>query len=74
MNTDNFRIRSYGVSELATLYNPSVLPGTAVKRLNIWIHRHRQLAADLTATGWSKGTRLLNPKQVALIVHHLGEP
>jgi hypothetical protein len=40
MNTDNFRIRSYGVSELATLYNPSVLPGTAVKRLNIWIHRH----------------------------------
>ncbi|MDR1938864.1 MAG: DUF4248 domain-containing protein [Tannerellaceae bacterium] len=74
MQTDDFRIKCYGLSELAILYNPGVLPGTALKRLNVWIQRHARLSADLTNAGWSKGTRLLNPRQVSIIVQHLGAP
>ena len=36
--------------------------------------RTTQLAEDLSKSGYMPGQRLLTPKQVAVIVAHIGEP
>lgn len=61
MERTTFRIKSYGWQELAQLYNPDVLPLSAVKRLSLWINHNPALKKELTAHGWTKGTRLLTP-------------
>ncbi len=69
-----FHIRTYGWKELAVLYNPDVLPDSAVRRLRQWVARNPRLSAELEETGWKAGSRLLTPLQVGIIVRHLGEP
>ena len=70
-----FTIRSYTKSELALLYFPTTSdPHVAVNRLMSWIHRCQPLLAALQAGGYRKTAKWLSPREVRLIVDHLGEP
>lgn len=66
--------RAWGVSEFAQLYFPGQTPVVAYKRMWEWIRVSRGLKAKLEAAGWVKFQKLYTPKQVAVLVDHLGEP
>lgn len=68
-----FDVRAYGLQELAILYFPHSAPRSASHRLRQWM-RKAQLGERLREAGYTSGQRLLTPRQVALIVAHLGEP
>lgn len=75
MNNDqNFQIRSYGKSELASIYLPGITPDSACKTLRRWIDKYPGLSENLIATGLSATDRRYTPAQVRLIVEALGEP
>lgn len=79
METENngeepFRIRSYGKSELASLYMPDIEPGSAVCALNRWIKRVPGLVEALAGTGLGTRDKRYTPEQVRLIVSKIGEP
>jgi len=74
MDTEDFKLKSYGWQEIALLYNPDVSPMNAVKRLSSWVARNPRLEKDLKDAGWSKGARFLTPLQVKALILHLGEP
>ena len=58
---NQFRIKTYGKSELAMLYFPdSCSVHTAVKALE--------------RRGYRPSAKVFTPSQVALIISHLGEP
>ncbi len=65
---------SYSMKELAGLYFPTSSPRSATTQLRRWINRNNDLTEALAQTGLKKGQRLLTPRQVALIMEHLGEP
>lgn len=46
----------------------------AYQRMWKWIQTSRGLKAKLEAAGWVKFQKLYTPKQVAVLVDHLGEP
>lgn len=69
----NFVIRAYGLQELAQLYFPGNTPQSASAQLKKWM-RNDQLHAKLTEAGYHSGQKLLTPRQVEIIVNHLGEP
>ena len=60
--------------ELAQLYAPELTPHAAVNRLMNWIRNHPTLTSALHQTGYRKTARIFSPRQVELIVEHLGEP
>ena len=60
--------------ELAQLYAPELTPHAAVNRLMNWIQHHPALTSALQQTGYRKTARIFSPRQVELIVEHLGEP
>lgn len=64
----------YGHMELAMLYFPGILPKSASSQLSLWICRDEELLADLLKAGYKKGQRMYTPRQVAILVDHLGEP
>lgn len=66
--------RVYGHTELAMLYFPGILPKSASSQLSQWIRRDEDLLADLTKAGYKKGQRIYTPRQVAILINHLGEP
>ena len=66
--------RAYGVTEFAQLYFPGRTPMVAYQRMWEWIRTSRGLKAKLEAVGWVKFQKLYTPKQVAVLVDHLGEP
>ena len=70
----HMRPRPMGKGELAMKYAPKVLQGSAVKRLNAWMHLHPQLIADLEATHYNPKQRIFTVRQVELIFEYLGEP
>lgn len=72
MRTD-FVIRAYGLQELAQLYFPGNTPASASAQLKKWM-RNNQLHTKLTEAGYHSGQKLLTPRQVEIIVTHLGEP
>lgn len=65
---------SYSMKELAGLYFPTSSPRAATTQLRRWITLNNELTDALAQTGLTKGQRLLTPRQVALIMEHLGEP
>ena len=67
-NENYFIIRTYTKAELAHLYNPNVCLKVA------WIVCNLPLLNELEHEGYRARNRLLSPKQVATIVHYLGEP
>lgn len=60
--------------DLAQLYSPELTPRSAVNRLMRWISIHPVLSDELRKAGYRKGSRVFSPRQVELIVEHLGEP
>lgn len=71
---DKFTIRPYGVGELAALYFPHIQQSSAVNQLRRWVHESPDLLEELQAAGWKRYRKVFSPKQVAIIVDHLGEP
>lgn len=71
---DGMELVSMTKRELATLYAPELEPHAAVNRLTRWIACNPSLALALRSAGYRKTQRLLSPRQVGLIVEHLGEP
>ena len=69
-----FRYRSYGKSELASLYLPDILPGSAMREFNEWIAAFPGLMKALLATGLAPKSKRYTPAQVKLITEALGEP
>ena len=47
---------------------------SASRRLTRWVIINKELYDRLIRSGWIKGTRILSPLQVAIIVDFLGEP
>ncbi len=70
----DFKIRSYGKSELALLYLPDVTPNAARRTLNAWINLSPGLSDRLHQTGLSASSHYYTPAQVRMIVEALGEP
>lgn len=64
----------WGHMELALLYFPGILPKSASSQLAQWIRRDEDLLADLMKAGYHKGQRMFTPRQVEILVDHLGEP
>ena len=60
--------------KLAMMYSPHVSRKSALRLLNAYIHRADGLLAALEATGYSHHARHFTPKQLALVLEHLGEP
>lgn len=69
-----FRIRSYGKSELAQLYLPDITPCAARRTFNGWITHSPGLTDRLRQIGFSPTSHYYTPLQVRLIVEALGEP
>ena len=76
INSENadFRIRSYGKSELAQLYLPDITPCAARRTFNSWIDLSPGLMDRLKAYGFTPSSHYYTPMQVRLIVDALGEP
>lgn len=70
----NFERKVYGWQELAILYAPGLTPHSASRRLTQWVVVNKELYDRLVRSGWIKGTRLISPLQVGIIVEYLGEP
>lgn len=66
--------RAYGVTEFAQLYFPGHKSVIAYKRMWEWIRTSQGLKTKLEAAGWVKFQKLYTPKQVAVLIDHLGEP
>lgn len=66
--------RAWGVTEFAQLYFPGQTPVVAYKRMWEWIRVSRGLKDKLEAAGWVKFQKLYTPKQVSVLIDHLGEP
>jgi hypothetical protein len=71
---EKFRYRTYSKGELAQLYYPHLAPESARKRLYRWIADDKSLREALAETGYSIHTRTFTPRQVRLLVEHMGEP
>lgn len=79
MKTENddekeFKVKSYGKSELASLYLPDITPGSATTLLMKWIQKSPDLAEALANKGLQPLDRRFTPAQVQLIVNAIGEP
>ena len=64
----------WGHTQLAMLYFPGILPKSASAQLSLWIKRDEELLDDLTKAGYRKGQRMFTPRQVEILVGHLGDP
>lgn len=64
----NFKIRTFGRTELAQLYCPELCPQAAFRKLNQWIDLYPNLREELLASGLSPKSRTYTPAQVGLIV------
>lgn len=71
---EKFRIKSYGKSELASLYMPDIAPRSAAEGMRKWIEKAPGLADALTTSGLQLLDRRYTPAQVQMIVNRLGEP
>lgn len=60
--------------KLAMMYSPHLSRKSALRLLNAYIHRAKGLLPALEATGYSRSARHFTPKQLALVLEHLGEP
>ena len=69
-----FRIRAYGLQELAMLYFPNSAPRSASAQLKRWIMRNPVLLSRLLEAGYYHGQRILTPRQVRVVVEELDAP
>lgn len=66
--------KAYGHTELAQFYFPNSTPKSAGQQLMRWMLRDDDLLADLRLAGYRKGLRVYTPRQVSILVDHLGDP
>ncbi|MDD4533879.1 MAG: DUF4248 domain-containing protein [Prevotella sp.] len=71
---DDYPIRSYGRTELALAYNPSLDAQSAWRKLKEWIAYSKELTAALKQAGYDPRRRSFTPKQVTIIFECLGKP
>jgi len=70
-----FKIQQYGKSELALLYFPGASTSRgALSNLTYWIRCNRELSVALKECGMPVHSKFFTPKEVSLIIEHLGEP
>lgn len=69
-----FPVSELWKSELASLYLPDILPGSAMREFNEWIAAFPGLMEALYATGLARKSKRYTPAQVRLIAGALGEP
>lgn len=67
-------VRSYSKGELARLYSPRATYASAIRMLNRYLHRCRELWDGLARLGYRPADRRFTRPQVQLIFRHLGEP
>ena len=71
---NEFKVRTYGRTELARIYNPTLKPESAYRRLLKWISISPELSKQLLKDGKPLKYRTFTPYEVRLIVEYLGEP
>ncbi|MGL5787533.1 MAG: DUF4248 domain-containing protein [Bacteroidales bacterium] len=59
---------------LAQCYFPNILPESAVRCLDRWIHKCTDLSGELQRVGYAKRQRNISHRQLELIFKYLGEP
>lgn len=74
METSDLYRRSWSVKELALQYFPNSSPKCAVAQLRVWIMHSSDFSTALTQAGWRRYQKIYTPRQVQIIVNHLGEP
>lgn len=74
MKENKFILKSYGLQELAVLYFPNSTPSSASGQLKKWITRSTHLLSRLSKAEYRSGQKILTPKQVSILIDHLGEP
>lgn len=74
METELFKVRCYGKSELAHLYFPLLDKKMALKKLTRWIKKCTLLRRELETEDYQPLQKTYTAREVRLIVRHLGEP
>lgn len=69
-----FKIKSYGVGELGCLFLPTLNSRSASNQFRAWINKNEKLKQDLINAGFIHRQKIYTPKQVQIIIEHLGEP
>ena len=69
-----FRIKEYGRTELAQIYNPDIQPESAWRKLKGWIVNKPGLMDRLIELGYDGRRRSFTPAMVQAIVDGIGEP
>ena len=73
-SAQDFKIRTYGVQELALCYFTNSIPASASSQLKKWIQHNKKLSVELQDAGHYSGQKIFTPLQVKIIIAHLGEP
>jgi hypothetical protein len=73
-STKDFETITYRMKELALLYFKNSTPASASCQLKRWIVSNKKLISELQNAGYYSGLKIFTPKQVRIIVEHLGEP
>ncbi len=71
---EEFKIRTYGRTELAQCYCPTMNPRAAYRKVMQWIDMYPNLRQHLAELGLDPKSRTYTPAQVKAIVDALGEP
>lgn len=69
-----FKTKSYGFAELACHYLPALNKKSASNQLRNWINKNEKLKLALSDAGVLNRQKIFTPKQVRIILDHLGEP
>lgn len=69
-----FKVKSYGLAELACIYLPTLNKRSASNQLRNWINKNENLKKSLSEAGVQTRQKIFTPKQVQIIIEHLGEP
>ncbi len=69
-----FGIRGYQKSELAQMYHPNVKATSAMRKMNRWINRNKELKRRLSEVQVSLMNHKYTSREVAILVEFLGEP
>ena len=69
-----FKIKSYGVAELACMYFPEIGKKSASNQFRNWIIINKNLHEELVSAGLLQYQKILTPKQVSILIDYLGVP
>ena len=67
-------MQALSLKELSQMYFPNSSPKSAGTQLLRWLKYNRKLWDELAEAGYTRGQRLLTPRQVELVFRYLGEP